>query len=368
MFERGVAVVYVTKRGRGTAFKVKEALEKAGLSCKLFAPEKYASNGVLPLRPTFLEGVKELFSKFNAIVAVAATGIIIRAVAPLLKSKFSDPAVVCVDVVGRFVISLISGHHGKANFLARLIADGIGAVPVITTATEAIGRKSVEDLAKKLRCDILNPEVLKELNSLIVNDGKVVIVYIGRPNALPRRIYGYEAIAAEGIEKLPNVLRDFEGGVLIARKVDEEVLRALKGLSKPVALLRPKRIAMGIGARKNIRAEDVCEAVTRALRAIGVPLFFVEKIATVETKKDSSELINAADKLGIPVQFISIEELKGFNHQDLSPDSDLVKEKIGVGGVCERAALIAIGGKGRLILRKMKMNGVTVAVAEAEWS
>jgi cobalt-precorrin 5A hydrolase len=102
------------------------------------------------------------------------------------------------------------------------------------------------------------------------------------------------------------------------------------------------------------------------LRAIGVPLFFVEKIATVETKKGSSELINAADKLGIPVQFISIEELKGFNHQDLSPDSDLVKEKIGVGGVCERAALIAIGGKGRLILRKMKMNGVTVAVAEAE--
>jgi len=367
VFERGVAVVYATNRGRSTAFKIKECLARAGIRCTIFAPERVAFDGVFPLRPTFSEGIREVFSNFDGIVAVMAAGIIVRAVAPLLKSKFSDPAVVCVDVAGRFAVSLLSGHSGGANYLARLIANGIGAIPVITTASEAVGRRSVEELAKELRCEIVNPEVLKKLNSLIVNDGRVAVVYIGERNALPSRIYEYKVLAAKDLEDALSILSAFDGGVLVARGAEEsEVLKALKELSKPIALLRPKRIAVGIGARRDVRAEEVFKAVVAALKAINVPLFLVESLATIEIKKRSAEIVSAADRLGIPIRFISVKELKDFEHQDLSPSSELVEEKIGVGGVCERAALIAVGGRGRLILKKVKIGGVTVAVAEAE--
>lgn len=367
MFERGVAIIYVTGKAKKTVLKIKETLEKAKIDCKIFAPEKIASNSVLALRPTFRKGIEEIFYNYDAIVAVMAAGIIIRAVASLLKSKLTDPAVVCVDVAGRFAVSLISGHCGGANYLTKLIAEGIGAVAVITTASEAVGKKSVEEIAEKLHCRILNPEVLKEINSLIINDGKIALTLIGRGKAFPSTIYGYKLLTAENLEKALNMLERFDGGIFIIKSADEnEALKTVKHFPKPIALFSPKRIAVGIGARKNVDGKDVHEAVIRALRAVDVPLFSVDVIATVDVKRNSPGILSAAYELGLPLQFINVEELRSFSHKDLSPDSELVQEKIGVGGICERAALMAIGGKGRLILKKMRMKGVTVAVAEAE--
>jgi len=367
MFERGVAIIYVIRKAKKTALKVKEALEKAKIDCKVFAPEKIASNGVLALKPTFRKGVEEIFYSYDAIVAVMAAGIIIRAVAPLLKSKFTDPAVVCVDVAGRFAVSLISGHCGGANHLAKLIADGMGAVAVITTASEAVGKSSVEEIAEKLHCKILNPEALKEINSLIINDGKIALILVGWAKAFSSTIYGRRLLTAENLEKALKMLESFDGGILIIRNAEEsEALKAVKHFSKPVALFSPKRIAVGVGARKNVDGKDVHGAIVRALRAVGVPLFSVNVIATVDVKRSSPGILSAAHELGLPLHFVSVEELRSFSHKDLSPDSELVQEKIGVGGVCERAALMALGGRGRLILKKMKMKGVTVAVAEAE--
>jgi len=367
MFERGVAIIYVTGKAKKTALKIKGALEKAKIDCKIFAPEKIASEGVLALKPTFRKGIEEIFNSYDAIVAVMAAGIIIRAVAPLLKSKLTDPAIVCVDVAGRFAISLISGHYGRANYLAKLIAEGIGAVAVITTASEAVGKKSVEEIAEKLHCRILNPEVLKEVNSLIINDGKIALILVGRAKAFPSTIYGCKLLTAENLDKALNMLESFDGGIFIIKSADENgALKTVKQISKPIALFSPKRIAVGIGVRKSVDGKDVYEAVIRALRAVDVPLFSVDVMATVDVKRDSPGILSAADELGLPLRFISVEELRNFSHKDLSPDSKLVEEKIGVGGVCERAALMAIGGKGRLILKKMKVKGVTVAVAEAE--
>ena len=84
----------------------------------------------------------------DALVAVMATGIIIRAVAPYLESKLTDPAVIGVDAAGKFVISLLSGHYGGANELAKIIAQGIGGTAVITTASDATGKQSVDELAR----------------------------------------------------------------------------------------------------------------------------------------------------------------------------------------------------------------------------
>ncbi|MEM3162509.1 MAG: cobalamin biosynthesis protein CbiG, partial [Candidatus Bathyarchaeia archaeon] len=98
MFERGVAIIYVTALGSGTAHRIEKALKNSGINCKIFAPKKYASRGEEAMQKHFSEEIKHIFSEFDAIVGVMAAGILIRAVAPLLGGKLSDPAVVCVDV------------------------------------------------------------------------------------------------------------------------------------------------------------------------------------------------------------------------------------------------------------------------------
>ena len=92
----------------------------------------------------------------------------------------------------------------------------------------------------------------------------------------------------------------------------------------------------------------------------------VERFATVDIKRDSPQMIEAADQLGKPLDFLSVEALRSVNHKDLSPDSEMVQRKIGVGGVCERAAILKAGKTSKLILKKTKLNGVTVAIAEGE--
>ena len=118
-------------------------------------------------------------AQVDGLVAVMATGIIIRAVAPHLESKLTDPAVIGVDATGKFVISLLSGHYGGANELARIIAKGIGGTAVITTASEVTGKQSVDELARTLHLTIQNPESLVAVNSAIVNGDHLVVVLVG---------------------------------------------------------------------------------------------------------------------------------------------------------------------------------------------
>ena len=361
MYSKGIAIVAITKRGVETAVKIKEALSKLELTCMVFAPKKYDQKGVVPLDKKVGEFIKEIYSKVDAIVAVMATGIIVRAVAPCLESKLVDPAVLGVDASGQFVISLLSGHYGGANELTRLIAEGIGATPVITTASDAMGKQSVDELARILHLAIANPESLVAVNSAIVNGEKVVVVLAGDVKVPAERICAGEIKVVESGEQAAEIVNGFDAGIIITK----ETITHAK-LMKPVTILKPKRIAVGVGARKNVTENEVIDAVNLALKQTRIPLERVDRLATVDVKKDSPSIINAAKGLGLNLDFISVEVLRAFKHEDLSPDSKLVEQKIGVGGVCERAALIVAGKKTKLILKKTKVNGVTVAIAEGE--
>ena len=361
MFERGMAVIAITRRGVETALKIKAALDVLGLPCKVFAPEKYLQAGVSSLDKKLDEFIKEIYRKVDAIIAVMATGIIIRAVAPYLESKLVDPAVLCVDASGRFVISLLSGHYGRANELARLLAEGIDAVPVITTASDVMGKQSIEELALTLHLSIENPESLTAVNAALVNDSRLALVLVGDVKIPENKISGYEIKQADSIKKAIEILNDFDAGALITReKVPKDQL------AKPATILKPKTVVVGLGARENVSENEVVEAVKYALARVDLPLERVDRLATVSIKKDSAAILGAAKKLGLPIAFLEIDALRALKHVDLSPDSPLVEQKIGVGGVCERAALIEAGAKAKLILKKMKLNGVTVAIAEGE--
>jgi cobalt-precorrin 5A hydrolase len=360
MFAKGIAIIALTKKGVETACRISAALEKLEIKNSLFSPEQCVQGWAMPLEMRLGEFVKDLFGKVDAIIGVMAAGIVVRTVAPCLKSKLSDPAVVGVDVSGRFAISLLSGHYGGANELTRIIAREIGAIPVVTTASDVMGKISVDEVARLMHCKIKNPDSLVAVNSALVNGKRVVLVLVADVNFPIDMILGYEIKRADNAKEAVALIKNFDAGAIITEgKVPTK-------LPKPVTILTPKKIIVGVGARKNASENQIITAVNAALARVDVPLERVDGLATVDIKKDSISMIGAAKKLGLNWDFLSVDALKSLKHKGLSPDSKLVKEKIGVGGVCERAALIAAGKNAELILKKMKMNGVTVAVAEGE--
>ena len=361
MYERGIAVIAITRHGVMTALKIHRALEAATLKSTVYAPEKYSQNGVVALDKKFADFIKETYSKVDGIVAVMATGITIRSVAPLLESKLTDPAVVGVDASGKFVISLLSGHLGGANDLTHIIAQGINAIPVITTASDILGKQSVDELAKKLNLKIENPDSLVSLNSAIVNGDRVVVVLVGDIK-MPSDAFGaYETRIAKNTAEALEIIGGFDAGIIITDKP-----LPITKFTKPFTILKIRKVIVGLGARKEASVDSMIQAVNLALEKVKVPLSRVNAFATVDIKRDSQPMLDAVAKLGAPLEFLSVEALRTVTYSDLSPDSAMVQEKIGIGGVCERAALKVAGQNSKLVLKKTKLNGVTIAVALGE--
>src|SRR5208283_171248 len=238
MYTKGIAVVAITGRGIETALKIKDAVNNTGLSCIVYAPKKYVQNGVIPLNKKIDEFVKDTYHEVDALVAVMATGITIRAVAPYLESKLTDPAVIGVDAAGKFVISLLAGHYGGANELARIIAAGIGGTAVITTASEATGKQSVDELARILYLTIQNPESLVAVNSAIVNDERFVAVILGDAEIPVDQIGCYEVKKAENVSQALEIINNYDAGVIVTSEaLSSEILRIDK-VVKPFTILK----------------------------------------------------------------------------------------------------------------------------------
>lgn len=361
MYAKGISVVAITRVGVETALKIKAVLDSAGLNATVYAPKKFAQAGVCVLEkklPHFFVGI---YHNVDALVAVMATGIIIRAVAPLLESKLTDPAVIGLDAKGTFVISLLSGHYGGANELTRIIAKGIGATPVITTASEVTGKLSVDELAKILHLTIQTPKSLVAVNAAIVNEEKIVLVVMDNAKFALDQASCYEIKKAKNSSGALEIISGYDAGIIVAA----EPLQIGKS-SKPITVLKNRKIVVGLGARKDSSPESMVEAVESALANTGLSLDQIDSVATVDIKRTSQPMLNAVKKLGLPLEFLSVDALRSLKYQGLSPDSAMVQEKIGVGGVCERAALITAGKTSKLLLKKIKLNGVTVAIAEGE--
>jgi cobalt-precorrin 5A hydrolase len=360
MFPKGIAIIALTKKGVETAIKISAALKKLEIKSTIHSPEQCIQCEAMPLDMRLGEFVKDIFGKVDGIIGVMATGIMVRAIAPCLKSKLADPAVVCVDVSGKFAISLLSGHYGGANELTRSVAREIGAVPVVTTASDVLGKMSVDEVARLLHCSIRNPDSLVAVNSALVNGKRLAMILVGDVKIRVSTIAGYAVKQANSTEQATTLLKEYDAGAIITETAPKEKL------PKPATILTPKKIVVGVGARKNSSEDEILEAINLALARVGVPLERVDRLATVDIKRDSTTMIGAAKKLGLTWDFHSVEALRSVKHAGLSPDSKLVEEKIGVGGVCERAALKTVGKNSNLILKKTKLNGVTVAVAEGE--
>lgn len=354
-----VAVVALTKQGIQKGAEVEKALTKRGHQVMFFVPGKYSLLKLpghrSPFRKPLRDLMAELMHEYEAIVCIMALGIVVRLIAPHLQDKRTDPAVVVLDEKGCNVISVLSGHWGGANGLTSELAQEMGANPVITTATDVQGLPAIEMMAKEKGWAVGDFSLVKKVNAAIVNCALVHLYCDEEINtSLPKNVVQFPVYQFKPTE---------DAGALRVVVTN----RFLPGNSEDTLFLRPKNLVLGIGCRKGVSKAALRDAVIDALAKANVVFESVRAIASVDLKAKEPALLELAGEWNIPVQFYSPGELqKVFSGKESGKltRSKFVKEKLGVDGVCEPAALLETGNQGKLILPKTSGKGVTVAIAE----
>jgi cobalt-precorrin 5A hydrolase/precorrin-3B C17-methyltransferase len=258
----------------------------------------------------------------DGLVVFLATGATVRLVAPLLGDKASDPGVVCVDEGRRYAVSLLGGHVGGANDLARQVADLLGCEPVLTTATDAVSLPGLDAWGWPVEGDVARV-------SRALLDGEPV------------------RLEMDPVRPIPPLPASDEGDLLIAvtdRVVDADVV------------LRPPSLVLGIGASRGVKVEELQELVTTTLAAHGLSSLSVSHVATVEAKADEGGIVGLCAKTGWPLVTHPAEVLAAT---EVPNPSEHPLEAVGTPSVAEAAAL----QHGELVVEKAKSPMATVAVS-----
>ena len=302
--------VAFSRRGAALAFKI--AASFGGIA---WAPEQYAGGKILPLKMPLNNWTETRFGDADALVFVSSCGIAVRAVAPHLKGKDSDPAVVVTDECGLNAIALLSGHIGGANDLTLRICKVTGGNPIITTATDINGIVSPDSWAVRNDCRIENLSAVKR-------------------------------VAAE---------------LLAGHDVGVAVCDELQPAPYPVTLwLRPQSLVLGVGCKRDVDPELMRSCFVEFIESSGYSPLSVSCVASIEQKKNEKAIVSLAELYKIPFKTFSSDEL-----MDLPGDftkSAAAITAVGVDNVCERAALAASEG-GHMVRLKSKYQGITFALA-----
>ena len=285
----------------------------------------------------------------DAIIFVGATGIAVRAIAPFICGKAVDPAVLVIDEAGRYVISLLSGHLGGANALARTAASLIEAEPIITTATDAESAFAVDTFAKENGFLLTDLRKAKEVSAKVLR-GEKLRIYSDIPmERLVHRPARHEAelVPAQDIDR---------ADIVISYRT--KLLNQATGLR-----LIAKRVHVGLGARKGVTQAEVAAAVATCLEDAGIDPRAVVALASIDLKKQEAGILAYSYEGGVPFVTYTAEELRTV--EGAFAGSSFVQSVTGVANVCERAAAYAAGrsGHAEVLVHKTIHGSVTTAVA-----
>jgi len=334
-----VWLISYTARGRALAARVAGVLEGEGNLCRTFALPKFCEAGDEPLTLSAADWAGAGFEQAEALIFCCAAGIAVRAVAPHVHDKRSDPAVLVLDEGGTFVIPLLSGHLGGANALAENLAQRLPATAVLTTATDVNGVFAVDVFAKANGLFIGDMALAKAVSAALLAGEKV-----GFRSDLP-----VKGALPEGL-----TAGDASLGICVSAEDKQPFSRTLR--------LIPRRYAVGLGCRRG-KGEAELEAFLREnLNRCGVRLREIMALASIDLKKDEPGLVALSERLSLPFVTYSAEALRSA--PGTFTPSAFVMEVTGVDAVCERAAVLASGGE--LIVNKVAESGMTFALAKKE--
>jgi len=340
---RPIKILALTPKGAALARRLRQGLP--GAECRLPLAQAGEPGDQAFLRVS--DAFREAFEQGDSLVCIMAAGIVVRGIAPYLKGKDTDPAVVVVDEAGRFAVSLLSGHLGGANDLARQVAKALGGALVITTATDVQGLPALDVLAREHGLAIDNLAAVRPVHMALL---------AGRPVRLvdPQDFLdGLASTYPELFTQEPDLDRALTGAgptVYVGfreRPWPPEWLR-----------LRPRNLVAGMGCHKGTPAIELIEFINHIFRQEGLSLLSLKALATVEAKKEEPGLRLAARNLGVEFLWFTATEL-----QDMAVPNPSVRvaRHLGVASVSEAAALKAGGVE--LIVPKRKGANATLAVA-----
>lgn len=349
-----LSIFSFTERG----YALSKSISKLSKNSKLFGPKEVKKGGLK-------KEVKRVFDKGKSegIVFIGATGIAVRSIAPFIRDKTTDPAVIVIDERARFVISLLSGHLGGANELTKLIAKKLKAREVITTATDLAGLPCVEDIALKFSLQIETKEMIKKVNAAILRGEQVSV--IDSNTARRQRMKCDKKLKKAFLFKSRAAKRP-KGPVVII--TCEEAAKAYKRW-KNVFYLRPLELVVGIGCRRGVSIKEVRDAYDSVLTKANISPLSIRNLSSIDIKADEKGLIGFAKKVGLEVDFISAGRIKKIRPP--SGISKNVKRLVGVPGVAEPSALISAGTKkekGKIWVKKQKFKRVTIAVTRVPYT
>ena len=297
--------------------------------------------------------VGKQWQKYDAFVFIGAMGICVRTIAPYIKDKHEDPAVACVDSLGQNAISVLSGHIGGANDLAREVAAAIGAREVITTQSDNAGLWALDTFAERFNWAIASDD---DMNACIY-------AFVNRePTALLMEI------CDEGTNYLEKTLPEHVTVVKSLEEVDPTkfklvILVTPYNLCAPYGVLElhfvPMIAALGFGlAHHPDDYEDIYDEIDEAMSQIGV-LPCYKRYCTIDVKQDEEFCAMLVDDLGEELVFYTAEELAKV---EVPNPSETVQKHVGTPSVCEAAAILG-SNHGKLIVPKVKGKNWTAALA-----
>lgn len=344
-----IAIIAVTENGKNTAEKIALELENVDVF--------FQKRGIKDL-------TGELFNKYECIIFVSACGIAVRCISPFLKSKFEDPAVLVVDDNGNNVISLLSGHIGGANEITLKIADVLNANPVITTSTDTNKKGALDVIVSKIGGYVENlRESAKLVNSYLVDDKRVGIYfdsdYESEKDSL--NLSGFELIdektEIDEIVKLDALVSVTDKlRCWIDEIVDKIDKHNLEKANLSYIKLVPRRIALGMGCRKNTETEKMIEEFSTFSALNNIHPAAIVKTGSLIIKKDEKCMIDLSKALCAEFNLFDVDEICTCDY--MFDKSEFVKKNTGVYSVAQPSAYLL---SGNVISDKYKNNGTTFA-------
>lgn len=343
-----VSVLAITKNGIGIGVRLKEFFP----FWNVFAPSKFEneSKEISWYTESTSEKIVELFKNSEALVCLFSLGAVIRLIAPHLKNKKTDPAVIVIDDKTNFVISALSGHIGGANELTQKIAKKIDAIPVITTAADVNKTIAVDLVGKDLGWKIEDDSTVTKVSAHMVNEEKIGIFQdAGDKNwykELPNNVKFFDSL-----EELKN--SDSKGFLIITDKILEgEFL-------KDSVVYRPPSLVVGVGLHWDTSKETIKEGIDFCAEKFKLSPKSISKLASIKKPEDVQGLIDVGSEMKVPVEYVDRKDLALISAPN---PSEMVKAFEGTSSVSEAAAIRV--SQGELVVEKQKFPpNLTIAIA-----
>ncbi|AFS79467.1 cobalamin biosynthesis protein CbiG [Gottschalkia acidurici 9a] len=300
--------------------------------------------------------MEDIFRNHDGLIFISSTGIALRLIAPYIESKVKDPAVIVVDDMGKYSISLLSGHIRGANDLTLQISSILENQPIITTASDGRGIDAVDTFAKRYNLEIESMEDAKKLTSLMVEGENIKLI-----SELVDVELRYDNVIKINKHSISSTLSDVKGIIVISSLDNIKDYIKSEDKHKPICLLRPKNINIGIGCRRGKSKREILGAIMELFKENNLCLKSINKIGTIDVKKDEEGIIETSKELNCSMEVFTKKDIEKV--QNKFNRSKFVESKVGVTSVCEPCAYL-LGSE--MIISKKIFNGITIAVSRSD--